>query len=367
MKIVCSKSELLKGLNIASKAVPNKTTMDTLECIIFDCNEGMIKLIANDMDLGIETIIPGTIYEKGVIAIDSSIIINIVRSFPDSEITIDCDYDYKTVISCENSMFNIVAKNTDSFTYLPKYEKSNPIIISKITLKDAIRKTIFSINEKDSNKVMSGELFEITGNNLRVVALDGHRISINNIKLNALYEDKSIIIPGRTLNELTKIIDNEEGDLFIYICDKHIIFEYDDTTVVSRLIEGKYFDINKMLTDNYDTKITINKKSLIDSINRGLLLINDGNKKPIIMKVNEENIEIGLNSPLGSLNDVIDISREGINQIIGFNPKFMVDALRVIDDEEINIYLMNAKSPAFIRDEDNTYIYLVLPVNFNSI
>lgn len=368
MKIICSKSDLISGLNIVSKAVPSKTTMSILECILIDCTKGDIRFIANDMDLGIETVISGVIKEKGIVALDASIFFNIIRSLPDNDVTIDCDGDYNTVISCEKTRLNIIGKSGDDFSYLPNVEKTNPVIISQYALKDVIRQTIFSIADNDANKIMGGELFEINGDNLRVASLDGHRISIRNIKMKNSYNSSKVIIPGKTLNELSKIISgNEEDDINIYISEKHVVFEFDNTTVVSRLIEGEYFKIDQMLSDNYDTKITINKKELLNCISRATILIKEGDKRPIIINVGDNSIELKCNSTVGSLNENIDIVKEGKDQMIGFNPKFLIDVLRVIDDEEVSMYLLNPKSPCFIKDADNSYIYLVLPVNFATV
>lgn len=368
MKITCSKSELLSGLNIVSKAVPSKTTMSILECILIDCTNGNIKLLANDMDLGIETIVNGTIEEKGIVALDAKILLDIVRSLPDNDVTINSDGDFITLITCEKASFKVIGKSGDDFSYLPKVDKNEQIILSQFTLKDVIRQTIFSIADNDTNKMMGGELFEINGDNLRVVSLDGHRISIRNIKMKNSYSSKKVIIPGKTLNEISKILSgNDDEDVSIYISDKHVIFEFNDTTVVSRLIEGDYFKIDQMLSNDYETKITINKKELLNCISRATLLIKEGDKKPIIINITDGDIELKINSTVGSLNETIDIKKEGKDLMIGFNPKFLIDALRVIDDEEINIYLVNAKAPCFIRDDNNNYIYLVLPVNFTTV
>ena len=150
----------------------------------------------------------------------------------------------------------------------------------------------------------------------------------------------------------------------IYFTDNHIVFEFDQTIVVSRLIEGNYFRVNQMLSNDYETKVTINKKEFLDCIDRATLLIKEGDKRPIILNIAEDVMELKISSQIGTMDELIDITLEGKNIKIGFNPKFLIDALRVIDDEMIDIYYMNPKAPCFIRDEDQTYIYLILPVNF---
>ena len=368
MKLICSKSNLLHGVNIVSKAVPTRTTMAILECILIDASSDEIKLIANDMELGIETVIDGEIVENGIIALDAKIFSEIVRKLPDNEVVIETDASFKTVITCEKAKFNIIGKSGEDFSYLPYIEKNDPISISQFTLKEVIRQTIFSIADNDNNRLMTGELFEINENQLKVVSLDGHRISIRNIELKDNYANKKVVVPGKTLNEISKILPGSvDDDVTIYITDNHIIFEFMDTTVVSRLIEGEYFKIEQMLSSDYETKVKINKRELLDCIDRATLLVKEGDKKPIIMDIQDGVMELKINSFIGSMNEDIDIEKTGKDILIGFNPKFFIDALRVIDEEEVSLYMVNPKAPCFIRDDDNQFIYLILPVNFNNV
>ena len=367
MKLICSKSNLLHGVNIVSKAVPTRTTMAILECILIDASANEIKLTANDMELGIETKIEGEIAERGVIALDAKIFSEIVRKLPDSDVTIETDASFKTTITCEKAKFNIVGKSGDDFSYIPYIERNEPIVMSQFTLKEVIRQTIFSIADNDNNKLMTGELFEIEENDLKDVSLDGHRISIRNIELKNNYSHKKVVVPGKTLQEVSKILPGSaEDEVSIFLTDNHIVFEFENTTVVSRLIEGEYFKIEQMLSSDYETKVKINKRELLDCIDRATLLVKEGDKKPIIMNITDGTMELKINSFIGSMNEDIDIAKEGKDILIGFNPKFFIDALRVIDEEEVTLYMVNPKAPCFIKDDEGTFIYLILPVNFNA-
>ena len=367
MKLICSKQNLLYGVNIVSKAVPTRTTMAILECILIDASANEIKLTANDMELGIETKIEGQIEERGIIALDAKIFSEIVRKLPDSDVTIETDSNFKTTITCEKAKFNIVGKSGDDFSYIPFIERNESVHISQFTLKEVIRQTIFSIADNDNNKLMTGELFEINENELKVVSLDGHRISIRKIQLKENYEHKKVVVPGKTLQEVSKILPgNADSEVDIYITENHIVFEFDNTTVVSRLIEGEYFKIEQMLSSDYETKVKINKRDLLDCIDRATLLVKEGDKKPIIMNVTDDSVQLKINSFIGSMDEEIDVKKDGKDILIGFNPKFFIDALRVIDDEEVALYMVNPKAPCFIKDDDETYIYLILPVNFNA-
>lgn len=366
MHLLCPKNSLQKSVTISLRAVPAKTTMNILECILIDASAGEIKFTTNDMELGIETIVEGTIYEKGIVAIDARIFSDIIRKLPDNDVDIRTDDKLNVTITCEKATFTIPGKSGDDFSYLPVLEKTDYIAISQFALKEIIRQTIFSIAANENNKLMTGELFEIRNGELKVVSLDGHRISIRKLLLKDSTLEKKVIVPGKTLIEISKILSGEVEDMVhIYFTENHIIFDFDQTTMVSRLIEGEYFKIDQMLTGDYETRMTINKKEFLNCIDRATLLVREGDKKPIVIQIGDETLELKINTPLGSMDEQIDIQKEGKDILIGFNPKFLMDALKVIDDETINIYLVNAKAPCVIKDE--SYLYLILPVNFNSL
>lgn len=371
MKFVCSKSNLVSGLQIVSKAVPAKTTMSILQCILIDTTEGVIKFIANDMELGIETIVEGNILDRGYIAIDAKIFFDIIRKLPDNDVTIEsvnAEGNIKVTISCEKAKFTILGRSGDDFSYLPSIERIDGIHVSQYTLRNIILQTIFSIAENDSNKVMSGELFEVDGNMLKMVSLDGHRISIRKVELSQSYGFKKVIVPGKALSEVSKILtDSTESVVSIFFTDKHVLFEFDKTVVVSRLLEGEYFNIDQMLSSDYETKLTINRREFLDCIDRATLLVKEGDKRPVIISIENGFLEMKINSAVGSMDEKVDIEKQGKDLKIGFNPKFLIDALRAIDDDNIDMYLVNPKAPCFIKDADASYTYLILPVNFTTV
>ena len=349
------------------KAVPTRTTMNILECILIDATTNEIKFTGNDMELGIETIVEGEIIEKGKIAIDAKLFSEIVRKLPDNDITLTTDSNNNALITCEKSKFNIAGKSGDDFSYLPAIIKDKMITLSQFQLKEVINQTIFSIAINDNNKMMTGELFEVNEGTLKVVGLDGHRIAIRNIKLEGRSDDVRVVIPGKTLQEISKILNADaESFVNIYFTNNHVLFEFDQTHVVSRLIEGDYFKISQMLSNDYETKLTINKMELLRCLDRSTLFVKESDKKPIILKIENEQMNLMISSQIGSMKDQIVISKEGKDLVIGFNPKFLVDALRVIDEEEVTIYLINSIAPCIIRDEKSSYLYLILPINVSN-
>lgn len=364
MKLSFEQSELQKRVNISMKAVSTRTTMPILECLLIDATGNEIKFITNDMELGIETVVNGTIYEKGSIAIEARTFSEIIRRLPDSLVTIETDANQMVRITCEKARFDLPGQASEEFAYLPAVERTDSVVITQFSLRQIINQTLFSVSANDNNKMMTGELFEIKNNKLRVVALDGHRIAIRNLDLGAACSDKRIIVPGKTLNEISRIVDGGlEDEVRIYFSDNHIIFEFDQTMVLSRLIDGEYFNIDQMLSGDYETKVTVNKQEFLSCIGRASLLIRESDRMPVILDITEDGMDLTIDTAVGSMDESLSIVMEGKDIRIGFNPKFLMDALKAIEDEAVSIYFTSALSPCFIRDLRETYNYLILPVN----
>ena len=365
MKITCLKSELLKSINIALRAVPVRSTMPVLECILIDATHQDIRFITNDMEMGIETVVNGSIEERGLICLDAKMFYEIIRKMPESDVTIEVGSNYQTTISCEKSVFHIVGKDTTEFSPLPSIDRKDPVILTQFQLREMIRQTIFSISPNDANKILTGEYLQIREKEIRLVALDGHRIAIRRIQTDKVYENREAIVPGKTMNEIGRILTGEmEDEVRLYFTKNHVLFEMDQTTVVSRLIDGVYFRVDQMLSNDFETKMSVRKSDFSSAVDRALLFTSETDKRPLVLTIGPDSMNLRITSPVGSMSDDVDIVMEGKELKIGFNPKFILDALRVIDDEDILIYFLNSKAPCFIRDEGQSYIYMVLPVNF---
>jgi len=365
MKIVVSKSNLLNGVNIVSKAVPAHSSMSILQCILVKANNSKITLTANDGELGIETVVEGTVEDEGMVALDAKFFSDIVRKLPDSNVTLDVESNFVTKITCDNLVINLNGKDGEDFTALPKINRTDNILVSEFALREVIRQTIFCLAENNANHMMSSELFQISNDVLKVVALDGYRIAYRKINLKNTYPDNKVIIPGKTLNEISRILNGDANkDVVIYFEKNHVLFELENTTVVSRLVEGQYFNYEQMLNHDYETKIVVKNKDLYQGIDRGTLMLREGEVKPIVFEVSDTNIDLSIKTMVGEMNENVTCEKSGKDIAIAFRPKFFLDVLKVLDEEDINMYMINAKSPCIIRDEEDNYIYFILPVNF---
>ena len=367
MKIVFQKSDLASALNIVSKAVGIRSVSPILECVLITAQHGEIRFTANNNDLGIETLSAGTIIEEGMVALNARLFSELVRKFPESEVELEVNAKNVATVTCEASQFKLLGQPGEEFPDLMQIDQSDAIEISEFSLKEAIRQTIFSIADQESNPVLTGELFEVNDNELKIVALDGHRIAIRRILLNDSYGKRRVIVPGKSLMELSKILEGDADEIVqIVFSRSHLMFRFGATMVITGLIDGNYFDVNRMIYSDFETKVIVNKRQMQSCMDRACLLSGTGEKKPVIMSFHDSDVVISASSFIGSMNEVLLIEKEGKNMEIGFNPKFILDVLRVIDDEDITMYLINQKYPCVIKDADETYLYLILPVNISA-
>ncbi len=365
MKITCSQKDLMQGITISLKAVPVRTTLPILECILIKAYGDTITLLSNNMEMGIETKIKGTVEKEGYIALDAKFFSDIVRKLPDSLINIESFNDNSVLIECERSKAMLAGKKGDDFIDLPDIDTDNVIKISEFSLKEIIRQTIFSISDNDSNQLLKGELFQIENDELTVASLDGHRVSKRTISLSEKYDPVRVIVPGKTLSEVIKILSGEADDnVNIYFENQNVMFEFQDTRVTSRLIDGEYYRLERLISNDYETKITVNKKEFQDCLERAALFDREGDRKPVILDISGNELNMRIESIIGNMNENIEIEKEGDDIVICFNPRYLLDALKAIEDENISFYMTNSKAPGIIRNDN--YVYLIVPINYNT-
>jgi DNA polymerase-3 subunit beta len=367
MHIICHKNDLLNGVNTVLKAVSTRTTLPILQCILLDAHEEDFKLIGNDLELGIEHKTKATVVKSGNIAVDSKMFSEIIRKLPDNDVEISVDEHQLMTIKCEKSVFNISTQSGAEFIQLPQVTKTRPLLISQNVLRNMIHQTIFSIAIEEIRPILTGELFEIKDNYLNIVSVDGYRISIRQTQLSENFENISVVIPGKTLSEIQKILtSDEDNEVAIYFTDKHILFELNDTIIVSRLLEGDFPKYDQIFSSDYETLISVNRKNLLQSIDRAALMARDSKKNPIKFQIEDSTLSITSNTDLGKVHEEIDIRREGNPLNIAFNPKYLIDALKVIENEEVELTFTSSLNPCIIKNSsDTSFKYLILPIRLS--
>ncbi|QUH29365.1 DNA polymerase III subunit beta [Vallitalea guaymasensis] len=364
MKLTCSKSDLLNGVTTVLKAVSTRTTLPILECILLQATSSGFKLISNDLELGIESNVNANIIETGTVALKAKIFSEIVKKLPDNEVEITVDEKNYTTIICEKSKFNISGQSGDDFLQLPNVSKDKYIKVSQLKLKEMIRQTIFSIALEEIRPILTGELLEIKNSELNIVSLDVHRVSIRKLDFESEFDNINVVVPGKTLNEISKILDtDEEKDVMIYFTDKHVLFELEESIIVSRLLEGDFPKYEQFFSKDYDTLIKVEKQELLNSIDRAALISRETKNNPIKITIQSDSMVITSNTDFGDVYEEIDIEKEGNELEIAFNPKYFIDALKVIDEEYIYLQFTNPHSPCIIKQVDgDEYKYLIVPI-----
>lgn len=363
MKLTCNRNSLLNAINIVSKAVSSRTTLPILECILLDAGEDF-KLTANDLELGIETApIEAEIDETGKVALEAKLFSEIIRKVNGENVKIEVNDKNEAVITSGTSEFKIIGQNGEEFPSVPTVSKSVYYSVKQSELKDMISQTIFSVSLDESKPVLTGELIEIKGSSMNIVAVDGYRISFRKSEITSS-KDASVIVPSKTLREITKILSSEEEDMaLIYVTEKHILFDLGGNMIVSRLIEGEYIKYSQTFTDEFKTRIVINKSDMVAALERASLISRDARKIPVKLDITKEKIVITSQADMGTAYEEVYAEVTGDALKIAFNPKYLIDALRAVDDEKVAVQFNSSLSPCIIKPEEgDSYKYLILPL-----
>ena len=367
MKIVCENDKILKAINSVTKAVASKTTMPILEGIFIQTNENQVKLTTYDLEIGIEYIIECDVKEQGATVVNAIMFSEIIRKLPDTDIKIEINDKNLLVIECEGSLYKLATMNPDEFPELPQINIENSIEIEQNSLKEMIRKTIFAVSTEENRPIFTGCLFQISNNKLNVVAVDGFRLAWKSKFLQNKINDFTAVIPGRTLNEINKIISDSFDNIKIGVAKNQALFEMENCKVVTRLLDGEFLNYSSVIPENWETRIRVNRDILQNCFERVSLIssssIEKEKKYPVKVLVEIGKVTISCTNQTGDAKEEIYIESEGKNLEAGFNPKYFLDALRAIDDEEVFVDFGTSISPCVIRPvEEGDYTYMILPI-----
>lgn len=362
MIFTCEKQKILEGISIVQKAITGKSTMPILEGIYINANKSILTLIGSDMDVSIQTFVDATIMEEGSIVIDAKIFGEIIRKLPNSTIKIETIENQLIKITCEKSVFDVVYMNTNEFPELPKINENLTISVNQNILKNMIKGTSFAIAQDETRPILQGILFEVKNKNLNLVALDGYRLAIRNEFLDTDI-NMEVVIPGKTLNEVSKILEDADDIVDITFTNNHILFNLEKTKIISRLLEGKFINYNSLLPQEHKLFVNINRQELQNAIERASLMAKDGNTNLIKLDLQQDNLIITSNSQLGKVREEISIKLQGEYIQIAFNSKYLLDVLKNVESDEVIMKMTSGISPCVIEEKNNENAkYLVLPV-----
>lgn len=367
MKVISSKELLVNAINIVQKAVSSKNNIALLDGILLEAAGEIFKMTGNDLEIGIECKVNADIRREGSIVLNSRIFGDIIRKMPDSEIMIELLDNNDVLIESENSLFKIKGSPSGDYPLLPEIEAEKSFKLSQKTAKDMIRQTIFSVGDDENREILTGSLIESNENELVFVAIDGHRMAVRKMANGTQNTNFKVVVPGKTLNEISKILEPEDSEVEIFTSKNQILFKIDNCKVTSRLLEGEYLNYKSILTDENETKIRLKTKELLSSIERAALISINEKKYPVRFDIEDDFLVISSSTEIGNVRDKITIDMEGKNMIIGFNPRYFLEALKVIDDDFIDIYFNSDIGPCTIRPvETDEFAYMILPVRIKS-
>ena len=367
MKFVCYKDKIIKALNSVVKGVASKTTMPILEGILIQTNDNEIKLTTYDLELGIEYTMECDIKEQGSIVVNAMMFTEIIRKLADTEINISLNENNLLTIECEGALYKLATMNPDEFPELPKIEVENSINLEQGALKNMIRKTIFAVSTEENRPIFTGCLFEVKNNKLNVVAIDGFRLALRTINIPVPVNDFKAVIPAKTLNEVNKILTDSFEPITIGVAKNQAVFEMENCKVVTRILEGEFLNYSTVIPTSWQTRIRVEKGNLQNSFERISLIssssIEKEKKYPVKVTVDIGKLTILCTNQTGDAKEEVFISTEGKNLEVGFNPKYFLDSLKAIDEEEIYIEFGSNVSPCLIKSvENNDYVYMILPI-----
>lgn len=373
MKLVCNKFQLVEIINTVQRAIAPKTALPILECIKIDANgDGNVVFTGNNIDLCIEYNTQCSVTEGGTIALASKMFGEIVRRLPEGDVTISVNpSNFITKIKSGSSEFNIQGISPDEFPAAPILDEKFRFSITQNILKKLIRKTISFVSQNEGKKpVLTGALFEIKNNFLNVVASDGHRLAVVKEEIKESINDNKFVVPGMTLRELLKILRDEEEKVEIIVSDRTVLFDFGYYQVYSRLLDGEFLKYDAIISAVNTINVVAEKRYIIDSLERALLLINDDisakseNKVPVRFNMAYDKIDVSCITGKGQVNDTVPVELDGGELLIGFNCRFLLDALTACDEDKVKMEFSAPTSGCFIRsvNGDDSYIYMILPV-----
>ncbi|WP_430884515.1 DNA polymerase III subunit beta [Fusibacter sp. JL216-2] len=369
MKFSCQQKDLASGINIVQKAVSTKTTLPILKGILLESNDGRLKLTGNDLSIGIETYIDANIDVSGGIVVSSRIFGEIIRKLPNAQVEITVDDNHNVRILCEKSEFNLVGQPAVEYPELPEVEDLHSFEMQQDLLSNMIRQTIFAISQNDSKPILTGSLIKVEENNITIVSIDGYRLAIRKARIDSTMNEQAVV-PGKTLSEINRILGGYDGEETVKISftEKHILVSVENVKIVSRILEGEFIQYEMIQPKEFKSELSVKTAELLGGIERASLMAREGKNNSIKLSIRDGSLHITSNTEMGSVDEEVVISLEGQDLEIGFNPKYLTDALKVMDCEDVIMKLTSSVSPCVMMPSDHdNYTYIVTPVRIASV
>lgn len=363
MKLRCKRVDLIEAVNIVEKAVPVKTALPVMEGIFLEGRDDCFRLVGNNMDLGLECNIPAEVEEKGMVVVRANLFSVAVKKLPDfeDEVYIEVDENDKIKIACGNAKFDFSTASAEDFPLLPYVEEENFFEIDESLLKNMVKQTVYAISQKEDKPVLTGVLFDIADKNINIVGCDGYRVAIRKEEIET---DKNFkfILPGKNAKELLAVL-GDDNKAKIYLSKNNVKIESEKCIFVSRLIDGEYLNYKSVADHKNNLVIEVETKKMLHSIDRAAMIVNESAKSYVLLNIEDDSVFINCESVMGKVNDKFSVNMIGEPMQIAFNPKYLIDAFKNIDDETVKFSFSTPVTPTVIKPcEGDKFTYIVLPV-----
>ena len=367
MRFTCEKSMLVNGLNIASRTVAQKSGLSALEGIL--CHAGIsLELTGYNMETGITYTIDAEISEPGQCVFPAKLFSDIVRRLPEGPVTVSVDENFKVAIKAGYSNFTISAETAEDYPELPDVVEGRPIVIPQTVLKELISGTIFSVSENQGRPIHTGVKFEVEDGTVSAIAVDGFRLARRTYHPEEpTGRNNAFVVPSMALKEVEKIL-GEDGDVAFTVGHKHILFEMNGATLICRLLEGDFLDWRRVVPTGCPIRLVANVSELTAALERVGLIVTERYKSPVRCRFSDQTLLLKTNTTIGNAEDRCSFAGDGKDLEIGFNVRYLIDALRAVPSDEVTLELTNNLSPIVMTpvDDKKDFSYMVLPVRIST-
>lgn len=369
MKFSCEKILLQNAINTASRAVSAKTSIPALEGLLLVAKNGQLTISGYNMQTGIRTHLAADITEEGELVLNSRLFGDIIRRMPDDVVTFISDEKLLVRLICGDADFDIMALSAADFPDLPEVEEKNSVSLPENTLKEMIQQTSFAVSTNEARPVHMGSLFEISDSGLTVVSVDGFRLAMRKETLEKTEGAAfSFVAPGTALNEVEKICSDREALMTITLGERHILFEVGETELICRRLEGEFLDYKNAIPRRNPISVVVDTKMLLESLDRVSVVISEKLKSPVRCVFENDRVLLFAKTANGEAKDICRIAGDGRDLEIGFNNRYLMDALRYAPSDSVKIELNTGISPAIIvpASGEENFLYMVLPVRLKA-
>lgn len=366
MKISCLRTDLANAVSNVSRAVSTKAAIPALEGILIKAYDNHLNISGYNLEIGIITDIEATIQAEGEIVVSAKLFSDIVRRLPEEIVMIETDERMVTYISSGHVDYQIVGMSSVEYPDLPTFEQTDLLTVNAKTLRDMIRQTVYAVSDNTAKPIYTGSLYEIEDGIFRIIAIDGYRMAIRSENVDSESKNR-FVVPGKTQLEVLKLLNDDDENIDIIIGQRHIAYRVKNYRVISRLIEGNFLDYKTTIPSGTNTEVVINTRVITNSVERMALLNNDRVQSPVRCNFKDDEIRLSCSSTVGRANDVISAPFIGESVEIGFNNRYLLDALKNTDTDEVKLVLNGPLAPMIIKPvKGDSFLSIVVPMRLSN-